>query len=84
MILKDFCHETLINSNNVFEQNQWFFNHDEFKNNLKDIPWIVFYLWISRQVWLSIWFFARVNTLLDEHAPNHKLSKKQVSLKAKP
>ena len=29
-------------------------------------------------------FFARVNTLLDEHAPNHKLSKKEISLKAKP
>ena len=38
---------------------------------------------ISPQVWLSI-FFARVNTLLDEHAPNHKLSKKEISLKAKP
>ena len=29
-------------------------------------------------------FFARVNRLLDEHAPNHKLSKKEISLKAKP
>ena len=38
---------------------------------------------ISPQVWLSI-FFARVNRLLDEHAPNHKLSKKEISLKAKP
>ena len=39
---------------------------------------------ISRQVWLSNLIFARVNTLLDEHAPNHKLSKKELSLKAKP
>ena len=40
---------------------------------------------ISLQVWLSIFFFfARVNTLLDEHAPNHELSKKGISLKAKP
>ena len=29
-------------------------------------------------------FFARVNTLLDRHAPNHKLSKKKISRKAKP
>ena len=29
-------------------------------------------------------FFARANTLLDRHAPNHKLSKKEISLKAKP
>ena len=29
-------------------------------------------------------FFARLNTVLGEHAPNHKLSKKEISLKAKP
>ena len=28
----------LISSNSVFEQNYRFFNHDEFKNDLKDIP----------------------------------------------
>ena len=28
-------------------------------------------------------FFARVNTLFVEHAPNHKLPKKEISLKAK-
>ena len=39
LILKDFYHKTLINSNNVFERNYRFFNHDEFKNDLKDIPW---------------------------------------------
>ena len=27
-------------------------------------------------------FLTRVNTLLDEHASNHKLSKKEISLKA--
>ena len=37
---------------------------------------------ISPPVWLSI-SFSRVNTLLDEHAPNHRLSKKEISLKAK-
>ena len=39
LIVKDFYHKTLINSNNVFERNYRFFNHDEFKNDLKDIPW---------------------------------------------
>ena len=39
LILKDSYHKTLINSNNVFERNYRFFNHDEFKNDLKDIPW---------------------------------------------
>ena len=29
-------------------------------------------------------FFGRVNTLLDEHALNHKLSKNEISLKVKP
>ena len=29
-------------------------------------------------------FFVRVNTLLDEHAPNHKLSIKEIILKVKP
>ena len=44
---------------------------------------IIFYLrMISPQVWHSI-FFAKVNILLDEHAPNHKLSKREISLKAK-
>ena len=39
---------------------------------------------ISPQFWPTIFFFARVNTLLDEHAPNHKLSKKEIPLKEKP
>ena len=55
LILKDFYHNTLINSNNVFERNYRFFNHDEFKNDLKDIPWYNLRT-ISRQVWLPICF----------------------------
>ena len=39
LILKDFYHKTLINSNQVFEQSYRFFNHDEFKNESKDVPW---------------------------------------------
>ena len=75
----------MINSNNVFEQNYRFFNHDEFKNDLKDIPWDN--ILSSDDISASLafhYFFVRVNTLLDEHAPNHKLSIKEISLKAKP
>ena len=60
-------------------------NHDEFKNDLKDIRWdnILSSDDISANLAFDF-FFARVNTLLDEHAPNHGLSKKEISLKAKP
>ena len=83
LILKYFYHKTLINSN-VFERNYRFFNHDEFKNDLKDISWdnILSSDDISASLAFDL-FFARVNTLLDEHAPNHKLSKKGTLLKAK-
>ena len=39
LTLKDFQHKTLIKINDVFEQNYRFFNDDEFKNDLIDIPW---------------------------------------------
>ena len=73
----------MINSN-VFERNYRFFNHGEFKNDLKDISWdnILSSDDISASLAFDL-FFARVNTLLDEHAPNHKLSKKGTLLKAK-
>ena len=85
LILKDFYHKTTINSNNVFERNYRFFTHDEFENDLKDIPWdnVLSPDNISASLAFDL-FFARVITLLNEHAPNHKLSKKEVSLKAKP
>ena len=44
---------------------------------------IVFYLWISPSLAFNL-FFARTNTLLDEHALNDKISKKEISLKGKP
>ena len=60
-----------------------FFNHDQFKNDLKDIHWgnILSLDDISASLAFDL-FFARVTTLLDGHAPNHKLSKKEISLKA--
>ena len=81
LVLKDFYHKTLINSNDVLQQNYRFFNNNKFKNELNDISWdnispdnasvsLVFDL-----------FLARENTLLD--TPKYKLSKK-LSLKAKP
>ena len=82
-ILKDFYHQTLINSNNVFERNYRFFNHDEFKNDLKDNPWDNILSSDDTSVSLAFdLFLTRVNTLLDEHASNRKLSKKEISLKA--
>ena len=90
LILKDFYHKTLINSNNVrnwtkliIEQNYRFFNHDEFKNDLKDILYdnILSSDDISASLTFDL-FLTRGNTLLEEHASNHKLSKKEISLKA--
>ena len=85
LVLKDFYQKYLINSNNVFERNYRFFNHDEFKSEFIDIPWNN--IQSSDDISVSLAFnlyFERVNTLLDEHAPNHKPSKKKISLKAKP
>ena len=83
LILKDLYPKTLINSNNVFEGNYMIFN-DEFRKDLKDIPWDNI---LSDDILASVvfdLFFPRLDTLIDEHAPNHKLSKKEISLKAKP
>ena len=85
LILKDFCHKTLIDSNKVYERNYRFFNHDEFKHDLKDICWDN--VLSLDDILASLAFdllFARVNKLLDKHAPNHKLSKKEISQKTKP
>ena len=62
-----------------------FSNDDEFKNDLKYIAWdnILSRDDISARLAFNL-LFARVNTLLDKHTPNHKLSKKEMSLKIKP
>ena len=61
------------------------FNHDEFKNDLKYIPWDNILSSDNTFAGLSFdLFFTMINTLLDEHAVYHKLSKKEISLKAKP
>ena len=60
-------------------------DHDEFKNDLKDIAWLN--ILSSDDISASLAFdliIVRINTLLDEHAPNYKLCKKDISLSAKP
>lgn len=66
------------------ERNYRFFNLDEFKNDLKDVP--SDNILSSYDIWTSLVFdllFARINTLLDENVPNRKLCKKEISLKSK-
>ena len=81
LILKDFYHKTLFNSNNFYERNYRFFNHEKLKNELKDIPWdnILSSDDISGSLAFDL-LFARVNILLDEYVLNHKLSKKEIPL----
>ena len=78
LILKDFYHKTLIHSIHVYERNCSFFSHGEFKNYFRDIPWdnILSLDGISGSLSFGL-FVARVNTLLDEHEPYDKLSKKE-------
>ena len=85
LILKDFYDKSLSNSNNFFERNYRFLvNNYEFKNDLKSIPWDNNLPSddISGSLAFDL-FFGLVNTLLEEHVRNHKLSKKEISLKAK-
>ena len=85
LILKDFHRKSTVANNIVYERNYQFFNDDEFKNDLKSIPWenILSQVNLSASSAFDL-FFKQINTLLDQHAPIHKLSKKQLSLKKKP
>ena len=66
----------------MFERNYRHFNDGEFRNDLKDIPWDNGLSLDDIYAILAFdWCSARVNKLLDEHAPNHKLSKKEISMK---
>ena len=84
LMLKDFHRKLTVTNNIVYERNYRFLNDNEFKSDLKSIPWEN----ILSQVNLSassafVLFFKQIITLLDEHAPIHKLSKKQLSFKKK-
>ena len=83
--LKDFHCKSAGANNIIYERNYWFFNDNEFKNDLQSIPCQN----ILSQVNLSAssafgMFFKQINTLLDEHTPIHKISRKELSLKKKP
>ena len=85
LILKYFDPNSTVTNNIVYERNSGFFNDNKFKNNLKSIPWEN----TLSQVNLSVssafdLLFKQINTLLDEHAPIHKLPKNELSLKKKP
>ena len=82
--LKDFHCKSAGANNIIYERNYWFFNNNEFKNDLQSIPCQN----ILSQVNLSAssafgMFFKQINTLLDEHTPIHKISRKELSLKKK-
>ena len=68
----------LIKINDVFEQNYRFFNDDEFKNDLIDIPWdnIISLDNISVSLTFDL-VFARIDALLDEHEPNLNFLKRK-------
>ena len=82
LILKDFHCKFSVTNNIVYERNYQFFNNNEFKNDLKSIPWesILSQVNLSASSALDL-FFKQVNTLLDEDAPIHKHKKKELTKK---
>ena len=84
-MVKDFHRKSTLTNNIVYERNYWFFNDNEFKNDLKSILWenILSQVNLSASSGFDL-FFKLINTLLDGHAPIRKLSKKELSLKKKP
>ena len=84
LILKDFHRKSTVTNNIVYASNYQFFNDNEFKNHLKNIPWenILSQVNLSASSAFDL-FFKQTNTLLDEHASIHKLSKKELSFKKK-
>ena len=85
MILNDFHNKTQKPKTEVYERNFKFFNDDEFKTDLRGIPWenILAQDNLNASAALDV-FYMKINRLLDEHAPIHKLSKREISLKLKP
>ena len=59
------------------------FNHDEFKNELRNIRWPDLFYEKSCEEQISI-FLAQTNRLLDEMAPVRKLTKKEINLRQTP
>ena len=63
------------------EHNYEFFNHDEFKNDLKNIPWQNVLSQNNILASMAFDFFDQISTLFKKHVPLHKLSKKNNALK---
>ena len=83
LILKDFHRKSAV-TNNIYDRNYWFFNDNEFKNDLKSSPWENILSQANLPASSAFDLFSKqVNTLLDEHAPIHKLLKKELPLKKK-
>ena len=83
LILKDFHRKSAV-TNNIYDRNYWFFNDNEFKNDLKSNPWENILSQANLPASSAFDLFSKqVNTLLDEHAPIHKLLKKELPLKKK-
>ena len=82
LILKDFHRKSTVTNNIVYGRNYWFFNDNEFKNDLKSISWENTLSQINLSA-ISVFglFFKQINTLLDEHASVYKLSKKSYHLR---
>ena len=85
LILIDFHCKFTVTNNIVYERNYRFFIINDIKNDLKIIPWenILPQVKLSAS-WAFDLFFEQINTLQEEHATTHKLSKKELSLKKKP
>ena len=70
--------------NKLIQRNYQFFNKDEFKNDLKDIIWENIFPTNESATSAFDKFYSTMIFLLDEHAPLHELTKKEMSLKVKP
>ena len=85
VILKGFKKLKVNEEKNNYKRDYSFFNYNEFKNDLFDLNWntILEIPGLSANAGFDI-FLQTITRLLDEHAPIKKLSKREISLKAKP
>ena len=82
LILNDVHHKSTVTNDTVYERNYQFFNDNKFINDLKRIPWENILSQVNLAASSAFDLFSKqINTLLDEHAPIHKLSKKSYHLR---
>ena len=63
-ILKDFLRNPPSNQSDSFERNYKFFNNDEFKNDLKNIPWHGISKYISASPFFDV-FSDQISALIN-------------------